>query len=187
MLRALREREIANLLRNYSDRCAGRERAANYSPLCALGFAAQSSSTPASPSCRGSTRRTTRRWHEPCRSQKFAVLFADRMLRNLGTSIHCFGQLMRAIFLRSSLITTTESAQSLAPSRFDEPRGTVRYGVIPQRRAHHATGHMSCCEQHSSPHTIRARCYGIRNLHATVRATMLATQLNLLKVRADRK
>jgi hypothetical protein len=180
MLRALREREIANLLRNYSDRCAGRERAANYSPLCALGFAAQSSSTPASPSCRGSTRRTTRRWHEPCRSQKFAVLFADRMLRNLGTSIHC----LCAIFLR---LTTTESAQSLAPSRFDEPRGTVRYGVIPQRRAHHATGHMSCCEQHSSPHTIRARCYGIRNLHATVRATMLATQLNLLKVRADRK
>jgi hypothetical protein len=40
-------------------------------------------------------------------SRQAALLFADRMLRNLGTPIQCFGQLMRAIFLGSSLITTT--------------------------------------------------------------------------------
>jgi hypothetical protein len=45
---------------------------------------------------------------------------------------------MRAIFLRSSLTNTTARAQNFAPSRFDKPRGTVRYGVIPQRRAHRA-------------------------------------------------
>jgi hypothetical protein len=39
MLRALREREIASLLRNCSDRCPGRERAANYSPLMRPRFA----------------------------------------------------------------------------------------------------------------------------------------------------
>jgi hypothetical protein len=50
---------------------------------------------------------------------------------------------MRAIFLRSWFITTTSRAQNFAPSRFDEPRGTVRYGVIPQRTAHHATGHLT--------------------------------------------
>jgi len=31
--------------------------------------------------------------------------FADRMLRNLGAAIHCFEQLMHAIFLGSSLTT----------------------------------------------------------------------------------
>src|ERR1700676_315880 len=55
---------------------------------------------------------------------------AHRMLRNLGAPIHCFGQLGCAIFLRSSLTTTTTSTQNLA--RFDKPRGTVRYGVIPK-------------------------------------------------------
>src|ERR1035437_8266487 len=64
------------------------------------------------------------------------------MLRNLRASVHCFGQPMRAVFLRSSLTTTTPSAQGLAPSRFDKPRGTVRYGVIPKRRAYRAKGHM---------------------------------------------
>jgi hypothetical protein len=82
-----------------------------YAPsVCAV----RSSLTPGSPRCRGQMLRTTWRWHEPCRSQKFALLFADRMLRNLGTSIHCFEQLSRASFLRSSLITTTASAQNLA-------------------------------------------------------------------------
>jgi hypothetical protein len=42
---------------------------------------------------------------------------------------------MRATFQRSSLITTTASAQNFASSRFDNPRGTVRYGVIPKPRA----------------------------------------------------
>src|SRR6266404_8946761 len=50
--------------------------------------------------------RTTWRWHEPCRTQQFALLFAERMLRNLGASIHCFEQFLRATFLRSSLIAT---------------------------------------------------------------------------------
>jgi hypothetical protein len=49
---------------------------------------------------------------------------------------------MRVIFLRSSLIATTMSAQNLTLSTFNEPRGTVRYGVIRQRRAPHATSHM---------------------------------------------
>src|SRR6266403_163458 len=71
------------------------------------------------------------------------------MLRNLGTPIHCFEQLMRAIFLRSSLITTTASAQNLAPSRFDIPRGLATYGVFPKRRAHRAKGHM-CTERLST-------------------------------------
>jgi hypothetical protein len=83
---------------------------------CALGFAGQSSSTPTSHRINGETARTTWRWHEPCRTQQFALRFADRMLRNLGAPIHCFEQLMRAIFLRSSLITTTASTQSSAPA-----------------------------------------------------------------------
>jgi hypothetical protein len=45
------------------------------------------------------------RWHKPCRSPQFALLFAKRMLRNLGAPIHCFEQSMRAIFLGSSLTT----------------------------------------------------------------------------------
>src|SRR5258706_4771763 len=59
-------------------------------------------------------RRTTWRGHEPCRSPQFALLFADRMLRNLRAPIHCFEQLMRAIFLRSSLITMTASASNFS-------------------------------------------------------------------------
>jgi uncharacterized protein YjlB len=55
--------------------------------------------------------RTTRRWHEPCRTRQFALLFADQMLRNLGSPIHCFGQLMRAIFLRSSLMNDCEHSE----------------------------------------------------------------------------
>jgi hypothetical protein len=45
------------------------------------------------------------------------------MLRNLGAPIHCFGQLMRAIFLRSSLMTMNASARDFAPSRFNRPCG----------------------------------------------------------------
>jgi hypothetical protein len=92
--------------------------------------------------CRGQTRRATWRRHEPCRSQQFVLLFADRMLRNLGTPIHCFGQLMRAIFLRPSLTTMIPSAQGLAPSRFDLRRGQARYGIVPKRRAPSANGYM---------------------------------------------
>src|SRR5258705_5556042 len=53
----------------------------------------------------------TSRWHEPCRTQQFALRFAHRMLRNLGAPIHCFEQLMRAFFLRSSLTTRKVNAQ----------------------------------------------------------------------------
>jgi hypothetical protein len=137
-------------------RCAvpspGRERAANYSPSMRPRFCCESSSKPTSPRINGWAGRATRRWHEPCRTRQFALRFADRMLRNLGAPIHCFGQFMRASFLRSSLITPTKSAQNLAPSRFDEPRGTVRYGVIPQGRAHHATGHMRRVNPFPHPH-----------------------------------
>ena len=84
----------------------------------------------------------TQRWHEPCRTQQFALRFADRMLRNLGTPIHCFGQLSRAIFLRSSLTTTTPSAEKSAPSRFLLRRGQASYGVVPKRRGPCANGHM---------------------------------------------
>jgi hypothetical protein len=31
-----------------------------------------------------------------------------------------------------------------------------------------------CCEQHYPPRAIRGRCYCVRNLYATIRATMLA-------------
>jgi hypothetical protein len=65
------------------------------------------------------------------------------MLRNLGAPIHCFEQLMRAFFLRSSLITTTESAHDLAPSTFEIRRGQASYGVIRKLRAHGAKSHMT--------------------------------------------
>jgi Transposase IS116/IS110/IS902 family len=68
----------------------------------------------------------------------WAMMAKGERYRNLGASIHCFGQLMRAIFLRSSLITTTASAQNFAPSRFDLRRGQARYGVVQKRRAHGA-------------------------------------------------
>ena len=42
-----------------------------------------------------------------------------------------------------------------------------------------------CCEQHFVPRAIRGWCYCVRNLYATIRATVLATQLNLLKVGAE--
>jgi hypothetical protein len=103
----------------------------------------KSSSTPLALGAMVKRGRTTWRWHEPCRTQQFALLFADRMLRNLGAPIHCFGQLMRANFLRSSLITTTASDQNFAPSRFDKPRGPVRYG------GHPATEGRSCNRSHA--------------------------------------
>src|ERR1700688_1670925 len=72
--------------------------------------------------------RTTRRRHEPCRSQQFVLLFADRMLRNLGALIHRFEQLMRAIFLRSSLISTTASAENSESLRLNTSRPSELWG-----------------------------------------------------------
>src|SRR5439155_18181995 len=73
-------------------------------------------------------------WHERCRTQQFAVRFADRMLRNLGAPIHCFGQLMGAIFLRSSLTTMTASARNSASSRLNIRRGQAGAAVaVPMR------------------------------------------------------
>jgi len=54
--------------------------------------------------------RTTRRRHEPCRIQQFALPRADRFLWNLGAPVHCFVQPMRVVFRRSSLITTAATA-----------------------------------------------------------------------------
>src|SRR5713101_5617363 len=68
-------------------------------------------------------------------TQQFALLFAYRILWNLGVPIHCFGQLIRAIFLRSSLTTTTANAQNAAPSTFNGSRGRASYGVVPKLRA----------------------------------------------------
>jgi len=64
------------------------------------------------------------------------------MLRNLGAPIHCFGQLTRAVFLRSSLITPTANAQNLAPSKVNVRRARTSYGVVPKLRAPCAKGHM---------------------------------------------
>jgi hypothetical protein len=41
------------------------------------------------------------------------------MLRNLGAAIHCFELLMRALFLRSSLITIDCARPDFTPSRFE--------------------------------------------------------------------
>lgn len=84
------------------------------------------------------------------RTQQFGLRFADRMLRNLGTPIHCFEQLSRASFLRSSLTSTTPSAQDLAPSRFDLRRGQARYGVVPKRRAPCAKGNVAIVGDNSN-------------------------------------
>src|SRR5580658_5422417 len=77
----------------------------------------------------------------PAGQDNFALLFVDRMLRNLGTPIHCFKQLMRAIFLRSSLITRAASTQNLAPSRFATLRPRRAMGSW-KWRAPCAKGHM---------------------------------------------
>src|SRR6266403_2805211 len=86
--------------------------------------------------------RTTWRWHEPCRTQQFALLFAERMLRNLGASVHCFGQLMRAIFLRSSLITRRRALRTL--HHRDSINDAAQVDMGSSRSGGHIVRHVTC-------------------------------------------
>jgi hypothetical protein len=64
------------------------------------------------------------------------------MLRNLGTPIHCFVQLMRAIFLGSSLTTIDCERSEFNAIKIRDAPGKASYGVVQKWRALGPTGHV---------------------------------------------
>src|SRR5260221_11429240 len=64
------------------------------------------------------------------------------MLRNLETSIHCFGQPMRAIFQGSSLTTIDCERSGFNAIKIRDAPGKASYGVIQKWRALGPKGHM---------------------------------------------
>ena len=143
MLRALRECEIASRLREFFRSLSGTE-------TCSKLFSGDTLSVLLRKGRRHSLvlGAIIKQGAQPSPGTSLADLNNSRCDSLIG----CYGisglpfiasdNLCERSFLRSSLITTTASAQNLAPSRFDIPRGLATYGVTPQRKAHRAKGHM---------------------------------------------